>query len=78
MINDTDEDYAKAHRAVEEVFTETIRLGGTLSGEHGIGTAKAPYIAMELAPEVIETMRGIKRLFDPNNVLNPGKIFIDH
>jgi glycolate oxidase len=78
MIKDTDEDYAKAHRAVEEVFTETIRLGGTLSGEHGIGTAKAPYIAMELAPEVIETMRGIKRLFDPNNVLNPGKIFIDH
>jgi glycolate oxidase len=77
MIKDTKEDYAKAHKAVEEVFSETIRLGGTLSGEHGIGTAKAPYIGMELSPEVIETMKSIKRIFDPNNILNPGKIFVD-
>lgn len=78
MITDTEEDYAKAHKAVEEIFAETIHLGGTLSGEHGIGTAKAPYIGMELSPEVIETMRSIKRIFDPNNILNPGKIFVDH
>jgi glycolate oxidase len=78
MIKDTEEDYAKAHTAVEEIFSETIRLGGTLSGEHGIGTAKAPYIGMELSPEVIETMRSIKAIFDPNNILNPGKIFVDH
>ena len=77
MIKDTEEDYAKAHTAVEEIFSETIRLGGTLSGEHGIGTAKAPYIGMELSPEVIETMRSIKAIFDPNNILNPGKIFVD-
>jgi len=77
MIKDTKEDYAKAHKAVEEIFSETIRLGGTLSGEHGIGTAKAPYIGMELSPEVIETMRSIKAIFDPNNILNPGKIFVD-
>ena len=77
MIKETEEDYAKAHRAVEEIFSETIRLGGTLSGEHGIGTAKAPYISMELAPEVIETMKSIKRVFDPNNILNPGKIFVE-
>jgi glycolate oxidase len=77
MIKDTEEDYAKAHRAVEEIFSETIRLGGTLSGEHGIGTAKAPYISMELAPEVIETMKSIKKVFDPNNILNPGKIFVE-
>lgn len=77
MIKDTKEDYDKAHKAVEEIFTETIRLGGTLSGEHGIGTAKAPYIGMELGPEVIATMKGIKGLFDPNNILNPGKIFVD-
>jgi glycolate oxidase len=77
MIKDTEEDYAKAHKAVEEIFSETIRLGGTLSGEHGIGTAKAPYLSMELAPEVIETMKSIKRVFDPNNILNPGKIFVD-
>ena len=77
MIKDTEEDYVKAHTAVEEIFLETIRLGGTLSGEHGIGTAKAPYIGMELSPEVIETMRSIKAIFDPNNILNPGKIFVD-
>lgn len=77
MIKDTEEDYAKAHKAVREIFVETLRLGGTLSGEHGIGTAKAPYLSMELSPEVIQTMRSIKELFDPNNILNPGKIFID-
>jgi len=78
MIKDTREDYEKAHKAVEEIFSETIRLGGTLSGEHGIGTAKAPYIGMELSPEVIATMKSIKRIFDPNNILNPGKIFVDN
>jgi len=77
MIKDTQEDYAKAHEAVKEIFSETIRLGGTLSGEHGIGTSKAPYLSMELSPEVIETMKSIKGVFDPNNILNPGKIFVD-
>jgi len=75
MIKDTPEDRAKAEEAVKAIFEETIRLGGTLSGEHGIGTSKAAYIGMELSPEVIDTMKGIKRLFDPNNILNPGKIF---
>jgi glycolate oxidase len=77
MIKDTPEDYTKAHKAVEDIFAETIRLGGTLSGEHGIGTSKAPYLSMELSTEVIETMKSIKRVFDPNNILNPGKIFVD-
>jgi glycolate oxidase len=77
MIKDTPEDYTKAHKAVEDIFSETIRLGGTLSGEHGIGTSKAPYLSMELSPEVIETMKSIKKVFDPNNILNPGKIFVD-
>ena len=77
MIKDTPADYTKAHKAVEEIFSETIRLGGTLSGEHGIGTSKAPYLSMELSTEVIETMKSIKRVFDPNNILNPGKIFVD-
>ena len=77
MIKDTPEDYAKAHKAVEEIFSETIRLGGTLSGEHGIGTSKAPFLSMELSAEVIETMKSIKRVFDPNTILNPGKIFVD-
>ncbi|HVN98059.1 MAG TPA: FAD-linked oxidase C-terminal domain-containing protein [Syntrophorhabdaceae bacterium] len=76
MIEDTDEQRAKAEEAVKEIFAETIRLGGTLSGEHGIGTSKAAYIGMELSDEVIATLRAIKKLFDPNNILNPGKIFI--
>ena len=75
MIKDTPEDRAKAEEAVKAIFEETIRLGGTLSGEHGIGTSKSAYIGMELSPEVITTMKKIKKLFDPNNILNPGKIF---
>ncbi len=75
MIKDTQEDREKAERAVEALFEETIRLGGTLSGEHGIGTSKSAYLGMELSPEVIATMKRIKELFDPNNILNPGKIF---
>ena len=75
MIKDTPEDRAKAEEAVKEIFAETVRLGGTLSGEHGIGTSKSAYIHMELSPEVIAAMRSIKALFDPNNILNPGKIF---
>jgi len=76
MIKETPEERAKAEQAVEEIFAETIRLGGTLSGEHGIGTSKAPYLGMELSKDVIETLKGIKKLFDPNNILNPGKIFL--
>ncbi|MCX5813292.1 MAG: FAD-binding protein [Proteobacteria bacterium] len=75
MIQDTAEDREKAEEAVKEIFAETIKLGGTLSGEHGIGISKAPYIGMELSPETIATMKDIKKLFDPNNILNPGKIF---
>jgi len=75
MIKDTPEDRHKAEEAVKDIFAETVRLGGTLSGEHGIGTSKAPYLDMELSPEVIATMKSIKTLFDPNNILNPGKIF---
>jgi glycolate oxidase len=75
MIQDTAEHREKAEEAVKEIFGETIRLGGTLSGEHGVGLSKAPYIDMELSPESIAVMKKIKALFDPNNILNPGKIF---
>ncbi|HNZ58721.1 MAG: putative FAD-linked oxidoreductase [Syntrophorhabdaceae bacterium] len=75
MIKETPEDRKKAEEAVREIFSETIKLGGTLSGEHGIGTSKAAYLGMELSPEVINTMKKIKNLFDPNNIVNPGKIF---
>jgi glycolate oxidase len=65
----------KAHQAVEELFKTVIELGGTLSGEHGIGLAKASYLPWEIAPEPLALMKKIKDLFDPHHILNPGKIF---
>jgi glycolate oxidase len=67
----------KAEKAIEEIFAETLRLGGTMSGEHGIGITKAPYIPMELDPAAVAYMKTIKRALDPNNILNPGKIFLE-
>jgi glycolate oxidase len=76
MINDKDEDEKKrAEQAIEEIFKLTVRLGGTLSGEHGVGLTKAPYIDLELNHTTIEVMKKIKMALDPNNILNPGKIF---
>jgi glycolate oxidase len=61
--------------SVRSLFEETIRLGGTLSGEHGIGLSKAPYLSLEQSPAVIALERRIKDAFDPRGILNPGKIF---
>ena len=60
---------------VRRVLEITLSLGGTISGEHGIGTVKQPYIDMEVPPRLMELQKEIKRLFDPNDILNPGKIF---
>ncbi|MFH0786799.1 MAG: FAD-linked oxidase C-terminal domain-containing protein [Pseudomonadota bacterium] len=65
----------KAQEAVVEVFETVLKLGGTLSGEHGIGLTKAPFLALELDPLSLTLMKKIKHLFDPNHILNPGKIF---
>ncbi|MBJ6726731.1 FAD-binding oxidoreductase [Geomesophilobacter sediminis] len=65
----------KAHQAIKEVFQAALDLGGTMSGEHGVGLAKQPYIPLELSAEQIGVMQGIKRALDPNNILNPGKMF---
>jgi len=69
------DDLKKAEAAVEAVFDYTIELGGTISGEHGIGITKAPYLYKELGPVEIGLMKKIKKLFDPKGILNPGKIF---
>ena len=60
--------------AIREIFKTTVELGGTLSGEHGIGLIQKPYMDIKFSPIHLELMRGIKRLFDPLNILNPGKI----
>ena len=62
-------------RAVEDLMRTTVRLRGTLSGEHGIGLTKAPYLSLEQAPDLIGIQRDLKRAFDPKGLLNPGKIF---
>lgn len=65
----------KAHEAIREVFQAALDLNGTMSGEHGVGLSKKPYIEMELSPAQIHAMQSIKLALDPNNILNPGKIF---
>jgi glycolate oxidase len=69
------EEYRKIDALVREIFTLTLGLGGTISGEHGVGITKAPYIGMEIKKSELALMKGIKKLFDPKNILNPGKIF---
>jgi glycolate oxidase len=66
----------RADAAIEEVFRGALELGGTMSGEHGVGIMKAPYLALELSDRAVDYMKTIKRALDPNNILNPGKIFL--
>jgi glycolate oxidase len=69
------EEYQRATDSVKEIFNETVKMGGTISGEHGVGLTKAPYLRMELEPASIRLMKSIKKVFDPKGILNPGKIF---
>ena len=66
---------ARADRAVRALFEETLRLGGTISGEHGVGLTKAPYVGLEVPEEAAALMRRIKAAFDPAGILNPGKMW---
>ncbi len=70
-----EEEMIRVEKAVEEIFEAAIQLGGTLSGEHGIGTLKSPFMEMELGAAGLDMMKRIKQAWDPNNILNPGKIF---
>ncbi|MFP4284722.1 MAG: FAD-binding oxidoreductase, partial [Desulfovermiculus sp.] len=64
-----------AHKVVEEIFDKTVLLGGRISGEHGIGTSKRDFLLKNLEPAAIAAMQAVKQAWDPNNILNPGKIF---
>ncbi|MGD2124775.1 MAG: FAD-linked oxidase C-terminal domain-containing protein [Desulfobacteraceae bacterium] len=70
-LRDADE-VARIDRALEEMYETAMAMGGTLSGEHGIGIAKNRFMDMEFNESAIEIMRGIKKVFDPNSILNPG------
>jgi len=69
------EEFEKAQDLVKEIFRATLELGGTISGEHGVGLTKSAYISMEIPPSELDLMKKIKAVFDPKNILNPGKIF---
>lgn len=69
------DELSRAEQAVEEIFRIALDLGGTLSGEHGVGIAKSPYLLWEIGEAAYEAMLNIKHALDPRNVLNPGKMF---
>jgi D-lactate dehydrogenase len=76
LINpDNMEEMSRAERCLDEIFNLVIRLRGTLSGEHGVGSEKRAFVIKEIDNVTLNLMKNIKRLFDPNNVLNPGKLF---
>jgi len=64
----------EGHKCIEEIFQLVVDMGGTLSGEHGIGTSKAPFMNIAFNEAEMNLFKDIKRSFDPNNILNPGKM----
>jgi glycolate oxidase len=76
MVTPGDEDeMRRAHEAEGALFAGVVALEGSISGEHGIGFAKAKYLPLELDPQTIAIMKRVKAAFDPDGLLNPGKIF---
>jgi glycolate oxidase len=76
MTNRSDPvEFARAEKAVRDIFEATLNLQGSISGEHGVGLTKRPYIDMEIPPHGLQLMRQIKELFDPKGIMNPDKIF---
>lgn len=65
----------RVEAAFEEIFEAAIRLGGTITGEHGVGMVKSPFLEWKIGSAGIEVMKAIKQSFDPFNILNPGKVF---
>jgi glycolate oxidase len=69
------EEMARVHEALEDIVTKTLALGGTITGEHGVGLAKKSWLRRQVGENSHDLMREIKRAWDPRNLLNPGKIF---
>jgi glycolate oxidase len=72
---DAPDEAPRVQLAIRELFEHAVALGGTLSGEHGIGVLKAPYLSLEQSPALIALERSLKHTFEPRGLLNPGKIF---
>jgi glycolate oxidase len=65
----------RVHRALDAIVSRTLELGGTITGEHGVGLAKKGWLRQQTGDNSLELMRQIKRVLDPDRLLNPGKIF---
>jgi glycolate oxidase len=75
VLDPADEDALhRAHRAFEEIFAHAIEMGGSITGEHGVGMVKLPYLERQLGPTQLALLRRIKAAFDPHGILNPGKL----
>jgi glycolate oxidase len=74
LWNDADEE-PRVEQGIDQLFRDVVAMGGTLSGEHGIGIMKAPYLHLEQSRELIDLQLRLKNAFDPKGLLNPGKIF---
>jgi len=68
-------EYQRAERTVGVLMREVVKLGGAISGEHGIGLAKSPFLRLQHTPAQIKAMKAVKAALDPNGILNPGKMF---
>jgi D-lactate dehydrogenase (quinone) len=75
MVDRTSEDeLTRAGLAAAELFDLALHLGGSVSGEHGVGSVKRAYLGLQLSPKTLELLRGVKEVFDPKGLMNPGKV----
>jgi glycolate oxidase len=71
-----EEELGRVEKAFAEIYQAALEMGGTITGEHGIGTKKRRFLPALAGTVGMQTMMSIKKALDPNNILNPGKIFL--
>lgn len=76
MYEEGEQQKIMAEKTIEEILRTTVELGGTISGEHGIGNVKSAFLSLEIPPQELQIMKNIKHLLDPKGILNPGKMFV--
>ena len=76
VLYDRPEERPRVDAAVAEILRAALDLGGTITGEHGVGLAKRAFLGLEQGPELLALQRRVKAVFDPLGILNPGKIFL--